>query len=222
MYKILDVGALEEPTEAVVIGTLYKDMKLKPSILDEYTKASEVLAAPDECTACSGALLRTQESMQQRCDMAWHACTVWIQRGFSCHMCKPAPYRLTHPHLSKAMHKRLHHAMIVLLLHPVPKTNTSQHRFNPLCAHVGWIVRYPVSTHVDWAVLDATDMLMFDVFFRLQDRGLSAALNATSFCSDDDGLVLEDEGARMPLTGDALPVQELVTGEGGVRQEGNV
>jgi DNA polymerase delta subunit 2 len=33
--KILSVG---EDQEVAVIGTLYKDMKLKPSILDEYTK----------------------------------------------------------------------------------------------------------------------------------------------------------------------------------------
>jgi DNA polymerase delta subunit 2 len=33
--KILSVG---EDQEVAVIGTLYKDMKLKPSILDEYAK----------------------------------------------------------------------------------------------------------------------------------------------------------------------------------------
>jgi hypothetical protein len=37
-------------------------------------------------------------------------------------------------------------------------------------------------------------------------------MNATSFCSEDDKIILEDEGARMPLSGEALPVQELVTG----------
>ena len=44
--KVLD---LKEGEECVVMGTLYKDMKLKPSILDEYVKeagakASEVAA----------------------------------------------------------------------------------------------------------------------------------------------------------------------------------
>lgn len=33
--KILD---LEEEVECVLIGTVYKEMRLKPSILDEYTK----------------------------------------------------------------------------------------------------------------------------------------------------------------------------------------
>ncbi|GFR50147.1 hypothetical protein Agub_g12308 [Astrephomene gubernaculifera] len=65
-----------------------------------------------------------------------------------------------------------------------------------------------------------------------KDKGLKAALGATSFCSDDDSVVLEDEGARMVLSvlaggGDGaaaaaagagqpgvgpLNVQELVTG----------
>ena len=36
--KILEVGALPEGQEVVAIGTLYKDMKLKPSIMDEYAK----------------------------------------------------------------------------------------------------------------------------------------------------------------------------------------
>jgi hypothetical protein len=35
VVKILSVG---EDQEVAVIGTLYKDMKLKPSILDEYAK----------------------------------------------------------------------------------------------------------------------------------------------------------------------------------------
>lgn len=46
----------------------------------------------------------------------------------------------------------------------------------------------------------------------LQDRGVSMALNGTSFCADDDKMILEDEGARMALAGPALPVQDLVTG----------
>jgi hypothetical protein len=41
---------------------------------------------------------------------------------------------------------------------------------------------------------------------------LRAALGVTNFCSDDDTLVLEDEGARMALRGAVLPVQQLVTG----------
>ncbi|KAL6752310.1 DNA polymerase alpha/epsilon subunit B-domain-containing protein [Haematococcus lacustris] len=45
-----------------------------------------------------------------------------------------------------------------------------------------------------------------------KDRGLRAALGASSFCSQDDSLVLEDEGARMALQGDCLPVHSLVTG----------
>ena len=35
MVKILE---LKEEQECVVVGTLYKEMKLKPSILDEYAK----------------------------------------------------------------------------------------------------------------------------------------------------------------------------------------
>mmetsp|Transcript_5461 Transcript_5461/g.14757 ORF Transcript_5461/g.14757 Transcript_5461/m.14757 type:complete len:460 (-) Transcript_5461:556-1935(-) len=46
----------------------------------------------------------------------------------------------------------------------------------------------------------------------IKDRGMSTALNATSFCADDDKMILEDEGARMALAGAALPVQQLVTG----------
>lgn len=45
--------------------------------------------------------------------------------------------------------------------------------------------------------------------------GLKAALAGTCFCSDDDSLVLEDEGARMVLRSecDALSLDALVTGE---------
>ena len=32
-------------------------------------------------------------------------------------------------------------------------------------------------------------------------------------CGDTDNLVLEDNGGRMALRGDCLPVHELVTGE---------
>jgi DNA polymerase delta subunit 2 len=46
-----------------------------------------------------------------------------------------------------------------------------------------------------------------------KERGARGALApATNFCSEDDSLVLEDEGARMVLRGDALAVQRLVTG----------
>lgn len=44
--------------------------------------------------------------------------------------------------------------------------------------------------------------------------GLKAALGGTCFCSDDDSLVLEDEGARMVLRSecDALSLDAVVTG----------
>ncbi|GAX80094.1 hypothetical protein CEUSTIGMA_g7532.t1 [Chlamydomonas eustigma] len=46
-----------------------------------------------------------------------------------------------------------------------------------------------------------------------KDRGMKHALGAgCNFCSDSDGLVLEDEGGRMSLKGTCLPVHELVTG----------
>lgn len=53
-----------------------------------------------------------------------------------------------------------------------------------------------------------------------KDKGVKAALAAAAgaggaacnFCSPDDGCVLEDEGARMKMKGEALPVDELVTG----------
>jgi DNA polymerase delta subunit 2 len=48
-----------------------------------------------------------------------------------------------------------------------------------------------------------------------KDPGLRQALGAGAcLCSDSDGLVLEDDGARMSLTGDAkaLPVGDYVTG----------
>jgi DNA polymerase delta subunit 2 len=51
-----------------------------------------------------------------------------------------------------------------------------------------------------------------------KDPGLRQALGAGAcLCSDSDGLVLEDDGARMSLTGDAaaLPVGQYVTGAGG-------
>ncbi len=41
---------------------------------------------------------------------------------------------------------------------------------------------------------------------------MSTALSATSFCAEDDKMILEDEGARMALAGPGLPVQQLVTG----------
>ena len=36
--KVLEVGDLPEGQEVVVVGTAYKEMKLKPSIMDEYAK----------------------------------------------------------------------------------------------------------------------------------------------------------------------------------------
>ncbi len=38
VVKILEVGGREEGRPCCVLGTVYKDQKLKPSILDEYTK----------------------------------------------------------------------------------------------------------------------------------------------------------------------------------------
>jgi DNA polymerase delta subunit 2 len=35
---VRDILKVEEDVECCVVGTLYKDMKLKPSILDEYAK----------------------------------------------------------------------------------------------------------------------------------------------------------------------------------------
>ncbi|KAG1673299.1 hypothetical protein FOA52_002579 [Chlamydomonas sp. UWO 241] len=46
----------------------------------------------------------------------------------------------------------------------------------------------------------------------MKDRGMRAALDATTFCSDDDICILEDDGGRMKLRGATLPVQQLVTG----------
>jgi DNA polymerase delta subunit 2 len=49
-----------------------------------------------------------------------------------------------------------------------------------------------------------------------KDPGLKAALGGSCFCSDDDSLVLEDEGARMTLRsecGDLMP-DAVVTGGG--------
>lgn len=48
-----------------------------------------------------------------------------------------------------------------------------------------------------------------------KDPGLKAALGGTCFCSDDDSLVMEDEGARMTLRSEceALTADAVVTGE---------
>ncbi len=46
----------------------------------------------------------------------------------------------------------------------------------------------------------------------LQDRGVETLTGHTSFVSDDDSLVLEDESARMALKGNAMPPGPLVTG----------
>ena len=48
-----------------------------------------------------------------------------------------------------------------------------------------------------------------------KDPGVRAALGAADLCSDGDGLVLEDEGARMALRGSSAGVLEphaFVTG----------
>ena len=49
MTKILD---LPEGQEVAVIGTLYKEMKLKPSILDEYNKVPLAILS----SSCLGTL----------------------------------------------------------------------------------------------------------------------------------------------------------------------
>ena len=43
-------------------------------------------------------------------------------------------------------------------------------------------------------------------------RGMKHVLGGC-LCGDADNLVLEDNGGRMALRGDCLPVHELVTGE---------
>jgi DNA polymerase delta subunit 2 len=48
--KILSVG---EDQDVAVIGTLYKDMRLKPSILDEYAKDPSLKAALGGTCFCS-------------------------------------------------------------------------------------------------------------------------------------------------------------------------
>lgn len=50
VVKILGVG---EEQEVAVVGTLYKDMKLKPSILDEYSKYSGFKQTLGGTTFCS-------------------------------------------------------------------------------------------------------------------------------------------------------------------------
>ena len=49
MTKILE---LPEGQEVAVIGTLYKEMKLKPSILDEYNKVGPCCQAPTPSLHC--------------------------------------------------------------------------------------------------------------------------------------------------------------------------
>ena len=46
----------------------------------------------------------------------------------------------------------------------------------------------------------------------VKDRALSQQLARARFTQPDDRLVLEDEGARVALCGDGLPVGALVTG----------
>ena len=45
-----------------------------------------------------------------------------------------------------------------------------------------------------------------------QDRGIETLTGHTSFVSDDDSLVLEDESARMALRGPGIAAGPLVTG----------
>eukprot|EP00798_Chlamydomonas_sp_ICE-L_P023274 gene23274-30504_t len=52
LVKILDVGAIEDK-EVIAFGTLYKEMKLKPSIMDEYTKdrgVAQMLSGTNFCS----------------------------------------------------------------------------------------------------------------------------------------------------------------------------
>jgi DNA polymerase II small subunit/DNA polymerase delta subunit B len=46
----------------------------------------------------------------------------------------------------------------------------------------------------------------------LQDRGVSQLVERTKFAEADDSLVLEDESARMAVSGDVLSVGDVVTG----------
>jgi DNA polymerase delta subunit 2 len=45
-----------------------------------------------------------------------------------------------------------------------------------------------------------------------QDKTVAAQLNAETFCDDSDSLVIEDESARVTLTGAHLDVGALVSG----------
>lgn len=40
---VANILTLPENDEVLVVGTVYKDMKLKPSILDEYVKVSTLI-----------------------------------------------------------------------------------------------------------------------------------------------------------------------------------
>jgi hypothetical protein len=54
LVAVKGVLDLPENQEVAVIGTLYKEMKLKPSILAEYSKVSHIyLTPPTHRTYCS-------------------------------------------------------------------------------------------------------------------------------------------------------------------------
>lgn len=44
---VANILTLPENDEVMVVGTVYKDMKLKPSILDEYVKVRVLQSAKD-------------------------------------------------------------------------------------------------------------------------------------------------------------------------------
>ncbi|KAL2632818.1 hypothetical protein R1flu_004297 [Riccia fluitans] len=63
-YPVTNILGLEEGKVCVVIGTLYKQMKLKPNILDEYSKERSVvgLVAPSNFTDADDYLILEDES----------------------------------------------------------------------------------------------------------------------------------------------------------------
>lgn len=45
-FVVCNILGLEEGKECIVVGTLYKHMKLKPSILEEYSKEVILIFCP--------------------------------------------------------------------------------------------------------------------------------------------------------------------------------
>ena len=52
---VVSILAVPEGQEVVVIGTIYKDMKLKPSILDEYVKVCPLAGSFHSCNSAGAA-----------------------------------------------------------------------------------------------------------------------------------------------------------------------